>query len=83
MTEGANRSSLLTLPVIAALGVIAGVALQSAGAAFWVSFGIAALGCVAVIFSKLEQRLRLAVIDRKSTRLNSSHSTLSRMPSSA
>ena len=31
----------------------------------------------------LMRRLRPAIVDRKSTRLNSSHSTLSRMPSSA
>ena len=33
-------------------------------------------------FSEIE-RIKTELIDRKSTRLNSSHSTLSRMPSSA
>ena len=61
MLEGSNRSSLLTLPVIAALGVIAGVALRSVDVSFWVAFGIAALGCIAVVVSSLTSSLRLAM----------------------
>ncbi len=62
MVSTTNRSSLLTLPVVAALGVIAGAMLQSAGLSFWVAFGIAALGCIAVSLSSLTSSLRLAVI---------------------
>ena len=62
MLENTNRSSLLTLPVIAALGVIAGVMLQGTGISFWVAFGAAAIGCGGVIFSSLTSSLRLAVI---------------------
>ena len=38
---------------------------------------------VAVVLSKIKPDHAARVLDRKSTRLNSSHSTLSRMPSSA
>ena len=62
MLEHPNRSSLLTLPVIAAIGTIVGVMLQGAGISFWVAFGIAGLGCSAVLISRLEKSLRLAVI---------------------
>ena len=62
MLETKNRSSLLTLPVIAAVGVIAGVLLQSAGLSFWLALGIAALGCIAVLVSSLTSSLRLAMI---------------------
>ena len=61
MLENTNRSSLLTLPVIAALGVIVGVALRSVDVSFWVAFGIAALGCIVVVVSSLTSSLRLAM----------------------
>jgi hypothetical protein len=45
--------------------------------------GLSTIEAAAMLLSRLEKRPDIAATDRKSTRLNSSHRTVSRMPSSA
>ncbi len=60
-----QRSSLLTLPVLGALGVMLGIAAQRFGAGFWSVFAVSAVGAllVGLLGSKrLPARLRLALV---------------------
>ena len=93
---GKNTVSFLFVLPIALPGVITGIALQSSFKLFGISLGLPtiivahATFCVVVAYNNVVARLRRlprspeeASADRKSTRLNSSHSQQSRMPSSA
>ena len=69
-----RRASVMQA-ILAAVGLLSSIAAWLAGAIFWWAIAGALLGSV-IPFT-------LIVIDRKSTRLNSSHFQVSRMPSSA
>ena len=67
-------------------GTLAGAAVtdvRKEGSLVWHSVADAAVSVGDTVHGVLDWDRRHRLIDRKSTRLNSSHSTLSRMPSSA
>ena len=71
---------------MATASLIFGILAILSGSVFIIAIGLGALSVLCALLSKTDRHLSaksLAGIDRKSTRLNSSHNVISRMPSSA
>ena len=72
-----------TIAVAACLAIAASLVLQLGVGASTETANLPLLVVVVVGGGALVMRLLVGVLDRKSTRLNSSHTDISRMPSSA